>query len=265
MKVYISADIEGVTGATHRDETILSKTGYSELREQMTAEVVAACEGALAAGASEVWVKDAHDSGRNLLAPRLPHPVRLIRGWSGHPFQMVQELDRGFGALVMIGYHSRAGAGTSPLAHTMTGEVAHLRINDRFASEFLLHGYAGATVGVPVAFVSGDQGLCQEIAAINPAIRTVAVQEGIGASSLSIHPEVATGRIREGVQKALSGDLSACQLPLPDRFELEVCFRSAAAAYRAGFFPGFRQVDATTICLETPDYFEVLRALLFIL
>ena len=59
MKVYISADIEGVTGAAHWDETNKTHADCGEFREQMTAEVAAACEGALAAGADEVWVKDA--------------------------------------------------------------------------------------------------------------------------------------------------------------------------------------------------------------
>ena len=73
MKIYISADIEGVTGVTHWDETDLGKGESSLFREQMTAEVVAACEGALQAGATEIWVKDAHDSARNIIASRLPH------------------------------------------------------------------------------------------------------------------------------------------------------------------------------------------------
>ena len=90
MKIYISADIEGVTGVTHWDETDLTKGEYNQFREQMTAEVVAACEGALEAGATEIWVKDAHDSARNIIAAKLPQAAKLIRGWSGHPFIMVQ-------------------------------------------------------------------------------------------------------------------------------------------------------------------------------
>ncbi len=38
----------------------------------MTAEVVAACEGALQAVRQEIWIKDSHDTGRNLIAARLP-------------------------------------------------------------------------------------------------------------------------------------------------------------------------------------------------
>ena len=112
MKIYMSADIEGITGVTHWDETELSKAESVVPREQMTAEVVAACEGAIQAGATEIWLQDAHGTGRNIIAARLPQEVRLIRGWSGHPFEMLQELDDTFQGVILIGYHSRAGADT---------------------------------------------------------------------------------------------------------------------------------------------------------
>jgi D-amino peptidase len=48
MKAYISADIEGITSVTSWDETEHGKPGHKPVREQMTAEVAAACEGALA-------------------------------------------------------------------------------------------------------------------------------------------------------------------------------------------------------------------------
>ena len=46
MKVFLSADIEGITGVTHWDETELSHAEYAAARDQMSAEVAAACEGA---------------------------------------------------------------------------------------------------------------------------------------------------------------------------------------------------------------------------
>lgn len=265
MKIYISADIEGVTGTTDFDETLKKSQDYQEFREQMTAEVQAACEGALNAGAKEIWVKDAHDTGRNLLAARLPSQVRLVRGWSGHPFCMVQELDQTFYALVMIGYHARAGADTSPLAHTMSSSIAEISINGQPSSEFLLHAYAGAHIGVPVAFVSGDAGLCTDIATLNPHIRTVAVKEGIGNSTVSIHPGLAVERIRSGVEEALRADLSTCLIPLPNRFSIAVRYRDHARAYRASFFPDARLIRPDTVSYETNNYFEALRFFLFTL
>ncbi|HEX7107799.1 MAG TPA: M55 family metallopeptidase, partial [Aestuariivirga sp.] len=103
MKVYISVDIEGVAGITHWDETNKAHIDYPEFREQMTREAVAAIEGARAAGATEIWVKDAHETGRNLMTSMLPDDVRIIRAWAGHPLCMLQELDETFAAVMMVG------------------------------------------------------------------------------------------------------------------------------------------------------------------
>lgn len=263
MKIYISADIEGITGVTHWDETDLDKAEYASAREQMTAEVVAACEGALQAGATEVWVKDAHDSARNILASRLPHEAKLIRGWAPHPLMMVQELDETFQAAAFIGYHSRAGSNTSPLAHTMTGAYVRLAINGREASEFLVNAYAAAMLAVPLVFVSGDRGLCEEVRGFNPAIGTVAVKEGIGNSTVSIHPELGVARIREGMASALHGDLSKCRGTLPAHFAVDLQYRDHTKAYQHSFYPGAELKDPVTVHFEHERYFEVLRFLYF--
>jgi D-amino peptidase len=263
MKIYISADIEGITGVTHWDETDLHKGDSNMPREQMTAEVAAACEGAIRAGATEIWVKDAHGSARNIIASKLPQEVRLIRGWSAHPLMMVQELNDTFQGVIMIGYHSAAGAGTSPLGHTLTGAFTHILLNDRYASEFLIHAYAAAYLQVPVVFVSGDKGLCDEVALFNPRIETVAVKEGIGDATVNIHPDLATARIREGVAKALGGDLARFQNHLPARFSIQLRYKDHTKAYPCGFYPGAKQTDPFTVQFEADSYFEVLRFLLF--
>jgi D-amino peptidase len=264
-KIYISADIEGITGTVHWDETDKQKADYTEFREQMTAEVAAACQAALQAGATELWVKDAHDSARNLLAAQLPEQVRLVRGWSGHPFGMMECLDESFQAVLMIGYHSRAGSTASPLAHTMTGSAATLRINDRYASEFVINTYTAALVNVPVVFVSGDAGLCDEATALVPHITTLAVKQGIGNAAINIHPHLAVERILAGVQAALRGDVSLCRLELPQRFSVEIRYKDQARAYGASFFPGASLKDSHTLQFQAEDYLDVLKLIAFVL
>ena len=78
MKIYISVDIEGVAGITHWDEAEKGHADWVEFREIMTGEALAAIDGARAAGATEIWVKDAHDSGRNLIISKLPADVKII-------------------------------------------------------------------------------------------------------------------------------------------------------------------------------------------
>ncbi len=264
MKVYLSADIEGITGTTHWDETEKKHADYAEFREQMTAEVVAACEGALAAGASEIWVKDAHDSARNIIAARLPREARLLRGWSGHPYLMMDQLDKSFQACLMIGYHSRAGSAANPLAHTMSGYDAYVKINERFASEFLINAYTAALEGVPVVFLAGDAGLCAEAAEIVPGISSVAVKDGLGGATNNIHPLTAVEKIRSGVEQALRRDCATCTLELPKRFAVEIRYNDDTRAYAKSFFPGASLKDPFTIQFKATDYFEVLRLFLYV-
>lgn len=263
MKVFISADIEGVTGVTHWDETDIEKAVSSGACEQMTAEVVAACEGALETGASEILIKDAHGSGRNIIASKLPREARLIRDWAPHPFMMMQELDKTFQAAAMIGYHSRAGMNTSPLAHTMTGAFVRVTVNGRDASEFLLNTYTASMLKVPVAFVSGDKGLCDEVTGLNSSIGTVAVKQGIGNSTVNIHPELAIAQIKAGMAKALKSDLSKCQVALPGHFSIDIQFKNHSKAYTYAFYPGAKLKDPLTVCYEHNDYYEILRFLFF--
>jgi D-amino peptidase len=265
MKIFISADIEGVTGATHWDETDKKHSDFEEFQQQMTAEVNAACEAAIEVGATEIWIKDAHASGRNLIAAKLPELVKLIRGWSGHPYEMVQEIDETFDALFMIGYHSRAGSDTNPLAHTMTGKASYIKINEQYASEFLLHTYAAAMVKVPLVLITGDEGICADAVELIPGVVTVPVMKGVGNSTISIHPSLAVERIREGVNLALKEDLSRLLIQIPKIFEVEILYRAHSEAYRASFYPGAEQIDSHCIKYRATNYFDVVRLLSFVI
>lgn len=263
MKIYISADIEGVAGIAHWDETKASSQEYAPFRERMTREVAAACRACLDAGADEIWVKDAHGNGRNLDAETLPEEVSLVRGWSGHPFSMVQELDDSFDALLLLGYHAGAGSDGNPLAHTFSGRLSSLLLNGLPASEFLVNAYAAASVGVPVPFVSGDAALCEHVREVNPGIVTWASLRGVGDSVVSLHPERARKGIAEGVRHALAGDVDRCLLTLPSMFLCEATFRHHAHAYRASFYPGAQASGSHGVRFACEAYLDLLAFLSF--
>ena len=265
MKVFISADIEGITGVTHWDETEKSKPDYEGFAHQMTLEVKAACEGAIEAGADEIWIKDAHDSARNIDHNLLPRNTKLIRGWNGHLFSMVQGLDESFDALLFIGYHSAGGTNTNPLAHTMHTSIDSIKLNGEYASEFLLHSYIAAQLGVPVAFLSGDLGLCQEVERINENITTVSVKEGIGNATVNIHPELALELIQNGVKSSLEDKLELCHVDLPREFKLEIRYRDHISATRKASYPGAQQTDPKTVEFRSNDYMEILGAIEYLL
>lgn len=268
MKIYISADIEGVAGICDASEADrLQPADYQPLREQMTAEVQAACEGAFAAGAKAIVVKDAHGSGRNIDPRRMAavagREVELIRGWSGHPFAMVQGIDAGFGGAVFVGFHSAAGSGGNPLAHTVSGRMlSRVELNGEPASEFRLYGLAAATVGVPVCFVSGDLALCEEARRRVPGIGTVATFEGVGASVRSMLPAEAVSRIREAVERAVTQAPPAA-MEVPREFAFKLTFVRPTDAYARSFYPGARLVAENEVLLETARYLDVLTFLRF--
>lgn len=265
MKIYISVDLEGICGTTGWDEVTRGKEEYSEFQEQMTAEVCAACEGAFAAGANDIIIRDAHDTARNLIAHKLPEDTTLIRGWSGHPYMMMQELDASFDAVVMIGYHSFAGGAGSSLSHTMNSKVPRFLINDVITSEFTINSFTAARENVPVAFIAGDMEICEHATAMIPSIETVAVKKGVGDSSINIHPKTATERIQEGVVRSLSGDISRHLLSLPETFEISITFGHPKDAYRASFYPGAKLTETNKVTFMMTDYFDVLRMILFTL
>ena len=265
MKVYISVDIEGVAGITHWDEATKRKPGYAEYLEQMTAEAAAACEGALNAGATEIVVKDAHGSGRNILPERLPEGTRLIRGWSGNPLCMVEFIDGSFDAVAMVGYHAAAGAGGNPLAHTITGKVAKMLINGQVTSEFMLHRDCASLHGVPTVFLSGDKTLCDSATAMNPATHTVATKESAGGSTTSLHPAVATTMIRDGIATALGDAATKKILPLADSFELELWYTDHEWAFNAAHYPGAQLHDPHAITYQTSQFFDIMRIRSFVL
>ena len=227
----------------------------------MTAEAVAACEGATAAGATDILIKDSHSSGRNLILADLPENVRIARSWSGHPFAMLQELDDSFDAVVLTGYHAKGGVDGNPLGHTMSSRAIHrVSINGAVASEFTFAAIIAATQKVPICFVSGDAGICADVHEANGNIVTVTTSEGRGASTISIAPARSVRLIREGVEAALRADHARCMIPLPPHFDMEIVCARPEGAYHGSWYPGMRHAGPRTLTYSTDDAFEMLRA-----
>jgi D-amino peptidase len=263
MKVFISADIEGTAGIADWDETLRTHSDWIEFRTLMTEEVVAACDGARAAGATEVVIKDAHDSARNLIVERLPAFARVIRGWSGHPDAMMFGLDRNFSAAIYTGYHSKAGTEDNPLAHTSNLRISRLMLNGEIASEFTLNALCAALYDVPSALIAGDAGICADARAMIPGIGTVETLRGFGPASDSISPARSRELIREGVEAALNRDLRANIPPVAGPYEVVIEFNTPVDAYRGSWYPGAKTHGPRAVGFASDDFFEILRALRF--
>lgn len=265
MKVFISADIEGVNNILAWDETDAKCPEYAYFRKQMTEEVSAACFGAKAAGADEILIKDAHDWARNLILKDLPEFIKLHRGWEGVPCSMMAGLDKSFDAVVFIGYHSPSGTDGNPLAHTMNLRNNYVKINGVIASEFYINALYATYLGVPIAFLSGDKNLTEMVKELNSNIETVVTKEGKHGAVISKHPTVTNEEIKETVKKALEKNLKNNLLVLPKHFEVEIQYKKFNGAFNASFYPGCQLIGSDIVKFETDDYYEVVRALKFIL
>ena len=265
LKLFITADIEGTCGASDFSETEVGKNShlYMYLREQMTREVAAACEGAFDAGVDEVFVKDAHDDAMNIIPNMLPRKVLLHKNWSGDLLSMVSGLTEEFSGIGFTGYHSPAYSDASPLAHTMNGGIYEIIINGERISEFQMHAYAAGALGVPILFLSGDRGICGIAEKFAPGAITVATMYGMGGATVSIHPDEACERIREGMREAVKR--GGYKIKMPDTFDVRVQYRTCEKALRASFYPGAKRVDEKRVSFASDDYMEVMRAFKFIL
>ena len=266
MKIFLSADMEGTCGVTAWPETErATPMDYTPIQEQMSREVAAACRGALAAGAEEILVKDAHDSARNIDPAALPRKTRLSRGWSGDPLSMMSGLDReDFGAVFFTGCHAWAGCPGNPLSHTMNGQNDHVTLNGAPCSEFLLNAYTAGYYGVPVALVTGDEALCRAARELIPSVTTVSVLSGRGGSTVSIHPDEAVERIEAAASAAVAA-AAQCAVPMPAHFRMEIDFFKHHTAYSKSFYPGATLERDKFVCFETDDWYEMLRFCHFVL
>jgi len=265
MKIFISADIEGVAGITLTAETHSDEKVYQKFADQMTLEVLAAAEGALKAGATEIVIKDGHGSAANIDVLKMPEYVTLIRGKSGHPYNMMYGIDDTFDGVMFVGYHSAAGTDTSPLAHTNTGNSSYIKINGQIASEFMINSYIAAAHKVPVLFISGDKGICEEAKRLIPNITAVETKIGVGGAAINISPDKVIKLIKKNAEEALKKDVSQNLIKLPEVFEEEISFKQHINAYKMSFYPGMKAVDSHTIKMTANNIMDIVTANMFVL
>lgn len=262
MKVFISADIEGVTGVTTWESTRYGGKDYEAACRQMSLEVAAACRGALAAG-WEVVVKDGHEDAMNIDPDLLPRGTQLIRGWMSDPFSMMGGLDDTYDGILYIGYHSGAWTDTSPLKHTGEDYLFNwIKINGEYASEFTLNSILADQFGVPSLLLTGDKGICQDAAAQYPGLVTVATKSGIGNATWNRHPQDVIEEIEAETARVLSGQLPEAK-PAAGQYTMEICFKDFQRAKSAAWYPGAERVDKYTVKVTEANALDLAVARMF--
>lgn len=258
MKIFISADIEGVAGIVVPVHGQPGNLEYERARRLMTSEVNAAIAGAFDGGATEVLVNDSHGPQMNLLPELLDPRAEILLG-RPKPGGMCAGLDSSFNAAFFTGYHAGAGR-HGVLSHTINGFAFHaIRVNGIDCAEATLYGALAGSMGVPVALLTGDDQLMLQCADMFPGAKTVTVKHAIGQrAARSLSPEKACHAIRQGAEAAVR-NLAACKpAVIEGPYRLEIDLTIAGIADQAAIIPGAERLTARTVAFEAQSMADVL-------
>jgi D-amino peptidase len=266
LKVYISADMEGVVGVVTGEQLGPGGFEYSKAREYMTQEVLAAIRGARAAGATEILISDSHGNGQNLLLDELPPDVTVVRSWP-RPLMMMEGIDSSFDAAIFIGYHAGTTNPDGVRAHTMSsGRLADIRLNGQSVPEGGINAAIAGHFGVPVVMVSGDDAAVAQVSHVVGDIEGAVVKwNNSFHSARTLVPEAAYRLIEEKVTTALRrlGDFEPVVLEAP--VTLDVRFKNYRPSQLLAYLPIVERTDAHSIRYVGEDMVAVSMFLEFML
>lgn len=265
MKIYISADMEGIVGVVTNEQLGPQGFEYNRAREFMTAEVSTAIEAAFEAGATEIVVSDSHGNGQNLLIEKLPKAVTIVRSWP-RPLMMMQGIDETFDGAIFIGYHTGTNNPTGVRAHTISSaRLADVRLNGASMPESGINAAIAGHFNVPVIMVSGDDAVVKETTALLGDIEGAVVKWSYGFhSARTLTPEAAYDVIRAKVKRAIGRvtDFKPYHIKAP--VQLDVRFKSYRPSEMLSYLSIVERTDSHSIRFTGRDIVEVSKFLEFI-
>jgi D-amino peptidase len=266
MKIYISADMEGVVGVVTQEQLGPSGFEYQRAREFMTEEVKAAIDAAFEAGATEIVVSDSHGNGQNLLIEKLPRNITLVRAFP-RPLTMMQGIDETFDGVIFLGYHTSTTNPQGVRAHTMSSaNLADARLNGVSMPEAGLNAAIAGYFNVPVIMISGDDAIVKEASALLGDIEGAVVKWAYGFhSARTLMPEAAYELIRQKVKHAIGRikDFKPYKIKAP--VQLDVRFKNYRPSEVLSYLSIVERTDSHSVRFIGKDMIEVSKFLEFIM
>lgn len=260
MNVYISADIEGISGVVNNLHTTHESFEYARTRKLMTDEVNAAIKGAKLAGAKKILLNDSHSKMTNILIEDLDEDVMLISG-NHKLLGMMEGIDKDFDAAIFIGYHARQNT-SGVLSHSFSGAtISEIVINGNVVGEAELNSYLAGYYNVPVALISGDNVLSDQVKALNKDIETVIVKYAHSRyTARCLQPKKVHKLLEENVCKTLTSKLKAIKpCKLDGKVELEVEYKHSGMAEATLYIPGTELIKPNRVKYVAKDIVEAYK------
>jgi D-amino peptidase len=262
-KVYISVDLEGISGVS--SETMVSAAGseYDRGRKLMADDTNAAVRGAKAGGATEIVINDSHGSHANLRIEDLAPGVRLITN-AFKRYGMMEGLDSTFDAVLFIGYHAKAGSTRGFFAHTGDSNVRDLEIDGRSVGESGMNAIVAAWYGVPVVLITGDDVAVEQYKEQAPSVKSVIVKRAINTRAGELR---GLDEVHQEIEQAAREAVSAAQKVPPQRpatTRVKIRFRDILTPEVAEMLPGMERPEPDTIAYTSdsvPRAYSLIRLL----
>jgi D-amino peptidase len=260
MRVFISTDIEGITGQvswSHCGSPNSDHYDWDFARRMYTHDVNAAIRGARAAGATHVLVKDGHNTAKNLLIDQLEPGTELISGIGAGMNGMMEGIDDSYDAAMLVGYHAKAGTAHGVLEHALAGGLHRFWINGEDSGEIAASAGVAGALGIPLVFVSSDDAGCDEAAALIKGISTYSTKKGIGKVVAHLkHPSV-TG---PGIEAAAAAGVKAAKkirsLTYRGKVTMRVEFHTVDLTDMAATLLDVKRIDGYTVEFSRPNFLE---------
>jgi D-amino peptidase len=263
VRIFISVDMEGISGVTRWADVATRGQDYQRARSWMTADVNAAVAGARAAGATEFVVEENHGVEMlcNLVLDEIDPEVDVVRGQPrGGPTTM-WALDESFDAMFLVGHHASAGHYPGVCAHTISyGAYKDVRLDGRALSEGEMFALAATQRGVPTALIAGDDVVAGIMEKVCPGIETAVVKRALSREAAVIIPPVRAQRIIQAaatraVERVRAGEIDAREAHPP--FAIEVELRNPISAETEAAirdrFPEFTISDQRVFAFTVDD------------
>lgn len=260
MKIYISADIEGISGIVNWNFTFQEGYEYTRGRKLMTEEVNAAVKGAKLAGATEILVNDSHGPMTNILIEELDEDVKLISGNKKY-LGMMEGINESFDAVMLIGYHARHNT-SGVLAHTYSGQIIQeVKINGATVGEFEFNTMVAGHYGVPVIFVSGDDIISKQVKEFNESIETLVVKYAHSRYTAEcIQPKKVHKLMEKAVYETIINKPQSIRpYKLKGDVELEIAFMNSGLCEAAMFMPGAEMIAPNRVRYIAKDIVEAYK------
>lgn len=262
-KVYISVDMEGISGISGDDQLSSGGAEYGRSRKLMAEDANAAIRGAIEAGATDVLVNDSHGGQRNILPEDL-HPAARLISHSFKRYGMMEGLDETFDAVIFIGYHAKAETPGGLFAHTGTGVVRDLQINGRSVGEGGMNTALARWYGVPVVLVTGDDVAVAQVREVATEARGVVVKRAINVRASELKPLVSA---RQEIQVAAREGVAGARKRPPERggpYRVQMRFRNTLVPEVGEAFSALERPAPDTLAFSAetmPAAYRLIRVL----